>query len=143
MGSGSVTMLKLQQVLQSKVIRIMVFKVQKDCVRMSTVYKSLNMLQIADIYELEIAKFMHCFYHKNLPAVFGNYFKSANSHHTHNAKSITQKSYYLQRMNSHYGQSSCFFMGTKLWNNIPCDIKLLSKFTFNKLIKKNLISKYH
>ena len=96
MGSGSVARLKQLQVLQNKIIRIMIFKVQKDCVRMSTVYKSLNILQIADKYELEIAKFMHSFYHNNLPAVFGNYFKSANTHHTHNTRSITQKNYYLQ-----------------------------------------------
>ena len=74
----------------------MVFKFQKDCVRMSTVYKSLNILQIADIYELEIAKFMHSFYHNNLPAVFGNYFKSVDIRHTHNTRSITQKNYYLK-----------------------------------------------
>ena len=72
----------------------MVFKVQ-DCVKMSTVYKSLNILQIADIYELEIAKFMLSFYHNNLPEVFDKYFKSANTHHTHNTRSITQKNYYL------------------------------------------------
>ena len=79
---------------------------------MSTVYKSLNILQIAD--ELEIAKFMHSFYHNNLPAVFDYYFKSASTHRTHNASSITQKNYYLQRMNSHCEQSSRFFMGTKV-----------------------------
>ena len=112
---------------------------------MSTVYKSLNILQIADtgICELEITKFMHSFYHNNLPEVFDDYFKSANAHHTHDTRSIIQKTYYLQRINSHCGQSSCFFMGTKIWNNIPRNIKLLSKFNFNKLIKKNLISQYH
>ena len=131
--------------LQNKLslIRIMVFKVQKDCVRMSTVYKLWNILQIGDMYQLEIAKFMHSFYRNNLPAVFDNYFKSAHTHHIHNTRSITQKKYYLQRMNSHCGQSWCFFMGTKVWNNISCNNKLLSKFTSNKLIKKNLISKYH
>ena len=61
-GSGSVTMLKQLQVLQNNIIRIRVFEVQKDCVKMSTVYKSLNILQIADIYELEITKFMHSFH---------------------------------------------------------------------------------
>ena len=82
-GSGSVTMLKQPQVLQNKIIRIMVFKVPKDCVKMSTVYKSLNIRQIADIYDLEIAKFMHSFYHHNLPPVFDNYFKSLVSLATH------------------------------------------------------------
>ena len=90
-GSGSVTMLKQLQVLQNKIIRIMVFKVQKDCVRMSTVYKCLNKLQITDIYEPETAKFMHPFYHNNLPAVFDSYFKSANTQYTPNTRSITRK----------------------------------------------------
>ena len=80
---------------------VVVVEVQKDCVKVSTVHKSLNILQIADIYDLEIAKIMHSFYHNDLPKVFDNYFKSANTHHTHNTRSITHKNYYLQKMNFH------------------------------------------
>ena len=48
---------------------VVVVEVQTDCVKMSTAHKSLNILQIADIYELEIAKIMHSFYHDDLPKV--------------------------------------------------------------------------
>ena len=44
-------------------------KFLKDCVKMISMYKSMKILQIQDIYELEMAKFMHSFHHKRLPSV--------------------------------------------------------------------------
>ena len=85
---------------------------------------------------------MHSCYHEKLPEVFNNYFRSADKHHNYVTRSISKKNYFLQRMNSQWGQSSCSFTGTKIWNNIPIETKLLSKFTFNKEMKKNLIDKH-
>ena len=54
------------------------FKCLNDHVKMNKLCKSMNTLQVKDIiYELEMSKFMHSFYHKKLLEVFNNYFKSA------------------------------------------------------------------
>ena len=58
------------QIIQNKIIRIIDFKFLKDCVKMISMYKSMKILQIQDIYELEMAKFMHSFHHKRLPSVW-------------------------------------------------------------------------
>ena len=61
------------QVIQNKIIKIINFKCWNDRVKMNKLYKSMNILQIKDIFELKMSKFMHSFYHKKLSEVFDNY----------------------------------------------------------------------
>ena len=92
-------LLQKVQVVQNRIIQIMHFKSLTDCIPMSTLYKSLNILQVKDIFELEIAKFMHWFHHNKLPENFNFYFKIAPHQHTHFTGSITNKNYFLKRVN--------------------------------------------
>ena len=118
------------------------FKFLKDCVKMISMYKSMKILQIQDIYELEMAKFMHSFHHKRLPSVFDNYFKYLSLQHHHITRSTSNKNLYLQQMKTHRGLTSFSYNGIKIWNKIPINIKLLSKYSFNRRIKLMLINKY-
>ena len=95
-GSGTKSLIEKIQVIQNKIIRITNFKCLNDRVKMNKLYKSMNILQIKDIYELEMSKFMHSFYHKQLPEVFNNYFKSADRHHNYVTRSISKKNDFLQ-----------------------------------------------
>ena len=47
--------------MQNNIIRIMNFNSVKDRVNMSLLYKSMKILKVKDIYELEITKFMHSY----------------------------------------------------------------------------------
>ena len=51
----------------------------------------MKILQIQDIYELEMAKFMHSFHHKRLPSVLDDYFKYLSLQHHHITRSIFNK----------------------------------------------------
>ena len=128
--------------MQNKIIRIMNFKQLKDKVQMCTLYKSMNILLINDIFELEVARFMHSFYHRMLPENFDNYFKSGSTQHSYNTRSITSEGYYLERVVTKSGQLSCIYAGVKIWNKIPLDIKKLSKRSFCRYIKRSLIAEY-
>ena len=89
-----------------------------------------------DIYELEIAKFMHSYYHCELPENFDNYFKNASNHHKYNTRSIVNENYYVERANTRKGQRSCSYIGLKIWNKLLPTIKQLTKYSFNKHITK-------
>ena len=141
-GSANKTSLKKLQSMQNKIIRIMNFKQLKDKVQMCTLYKSMNILLINDIFELEVAKFMHSFYHCMLPENFDNYFKSGSTQHSYNTRSITSEGYYLERVVTKSGQLSCIYAGVKIWNKIPLDIKKLFKRSFCRYIKRSLIAEY-
>ena len=118
-GTAANNLLQKVQVVQNRIIRIMEFKSLADCVPMNILYKSFNILRLKDIFELEIAKFMHSFYHKKIPENFNSYFRTASQQHTHLTRSITNKNYFLKRVNTKYGQSSFNFYGVKIWNKIP------------------------
>ena len=46
------------------------FKCLRDHVQLNPLFKSWNLLKINEIYELEIAKFMHLYDNKHLPESF-------------------------------------------------------------------------
>ena len=84
----------------------------------------MRILQIQDLYELKMAKFMHYFHHKRLPSVFKDYFKYLSLQHHHITRSISNKNLYLRRIKMHRGQTSFSYNGIKIWNKIPINIKL-------------------
>ena len=55
---------------------------------MSTLYKDMKILQVKNIFEIEVAKFMHSFHHGNLPCIFDRYYKPVATQHNHNTRSI-------------------------------------------------------
>ena len=89
-----------------------------------------------------MAKFMHSFHYKRLPSEFVDYFKYLSLQHLHITRSISNKNLNLQRMKTHCGLTSFYYNGIKIWNKIPINIKLLSKYSFNRCIKLMLINKY-
>jgi len=96
------------------------FKFIRDKVKKCTLYKSMKILKVKDIYELEIAKFMHSFHNNLLPANFENYFQTVSNHHNHYTTSIAKNNFYLKRTNSNTrcGQQCFSYSGVKIWNKI-------------------------
>ena len=65
----------------------------------------MKILQVKDMFEIEVAKFMHSFHRRNVPCIFDSYYKPVATQHNHNIRSIiANKNYYLQRMHSQSGQ---------------------------------------
>ena len=62
------------------------FKFVKDKAKMCTPFKSMKILKVKDIFELEIAKFMYSYYHSMLPENFDKYFKYASKHHDYKTR---------------------------------------------------------
>ena len=104
---------------------------------MSLLYKSMKMLKVKDIYELEIAKFMHSYYHCKLSENFGNYFKNASNHHKYNTGSIVNDNYYVERANTRKEQQFCSYIGVKIWNKTNLYQPLNNKINYS-LRKKNI-----
>ena len=92
--------------MQNKIIRIINFKCLRDRVSVSELYKAkaASILQLNDIFKLEMGKFVHSFYHQYLPDDFKNYFSSANIHHSYTTRSLTNKNYFIEKVRG--GQSS-------------------------------------
>ena len=102
----------------------------------------MKILKMKDIYELEIAKFMHSYYHCKLPENFDNCFKNANNLHKYNTRSVVNDNYYVERANTRKGQRSSSYIGVKIWNKLLPTIKQMSKYSFSKHIKKSMNNNY-
>ena len=69
----------------------------------------MNILNINDIYELEVAKFIHSYNKKRLPENFNMSFKPINQFHNYQTRSFTNENYYSERVTLQHTKSSYFF----------------------------------
>ena len=74
-------------------------------------YKSLNTLKVADIYNLELGKFMHQLENNKFPRVFLNFFKKINKIHSYETRLIKTSTYFLNRVTKLFGQLLLSYRG--------------------------------
>ena len=91
-GGTNSTLIHQLQIIQ-KLIRLINFTCLKDHVEMTTLYKSMNILKISDIYELEVAKFIRSYNQKRFPENFNMSFKPTIQFHNYQIRSLTNENY--------------------------------------------------
>ena len=139
-GSSSATNLHQLQVLQNRAIRNMM-KAPRFF-RLDNYYLNLRILKVHDLFNLEIAKFMHSHHNNILPDCFRSFFQESGINHDHNTRSSNSLSYDTIFCRTLRGQRSIRFYGPKIWNEIPLTTKSAAKKSFKKLYKSLVFSKY-
>ena len=104
--------------------------------------KQTNILKLTDLITFHVSLFMFKFHNRLLPAVFDNYFISTSKVHNYNTRLSSQLACSLPRVRTNYGKFNIKFSGSKVWNSLSSDLKLLSIGSFKARIKSNLISRY-
>ena len=79
-----------------------------------------------DIITLQLAVFMYKFHNNLLPPVFDRYFNSVRMIHNYNTRFSSKMTYAIPKVGTNYGIFNIRFQGSKVWNDISDDIKLLS-----------------
>ena len=107
-----------------------------------TLFKSVNILELKDIYQLELAKFMHKAANNDLPHNLNQMFTRISSMHRYPtsssrkrvfAKPIAKKSIYSNWITS---------LGITLWENVDSELKKMSFMAFKKAYRKQIIDNY-
>ena len=82
-GGVSESALHRLNILHNNIIRVMTLKNMPREIRLctKTLFKSVNLLQLKDVFQLELAKFMHKASNKNLPHSLNEMFKRISSLH--------------------------------------------------------------
>ena len=128
--------------LQNKAIRGVTKK--KYIVRITPQYKKLQILKLDDLFILEIAKLMYLFIPNKMPDRFKNYFMYSTdvfSYSTSNSK--TNQLLYFTHYSTNRTQRSFKYLGVKIWNSIPQNIKQHSTYrNFKNSYKYCLVSNY-
>ena len=109
------------------------------------IYKELNILTINDICKLEVAKKMYCFHHQ--PSLEKNIdlpITSIQKTHHYNTRQSSNNDYFLPRKRTESGKKSFSFIGPKIWQEIPTQLKQsnLSFNVFKKKLKQHFINAY-
>ena len=80
--------------------------------------------------------------HDTEKIVLSPYLENLSSIHEHDTRSRTNKNYYLPSVRTNLGKTSFSFNGPKIWNNLPCEIRNASNFSFKRKLKNYLIERY-
>ena len=131
-------------VIHNNILRLMIFRNFPEGLRISndTMFKSLGLLQLKDIYELELAKFMHKAYYKALPHCLNNMFTRIETLHHYPTSSRRNRVYYRKITRSEKAKKWISSEGINLWESIPEFFRNLSFFQFKSKYKKFLIDRY-
>ena len=140
-GSTNSTNLYRLQVLQNRAIRNMTKSPR--FFRLDNHFLNLRILKVHDLYNLEVAKFMYSYSHNTLPICFSSFFQEMGESHDYNTRSRNYKYYSTIRCRSSRGQRSIKYQGPKIWNDIPTSCKDASKYSFKKLYKELIFSRYY
>ena len=82
-----------------------------------------KILQLKDIYNLEVSKFMYKYSTSQLPATFNNYFKLITDVHSYNTRQIKTRQYTLPKTRSNAGAKMIKYSAIEIWSKIPPEIK--------------------
>ena len=108
--------------LQNKAIRIISGTSIKD--RITPYYHRLEILKLDDLYTLEIAKLMYQFTQNKLPDTFDHYFTYSSHVFKYYTRHVSQEDHiFLNRFATSRTQHTIKYIGVKIWNNIPKEIK--------------------
>lgn len=141
-GNACGVYLKKLSVLNNKLIRILFSK--NIFTRIPVLYNVVDALPIEELYEMQLLVVIHkCLYHKHLlPDIFNSYFVNKQAVHSHNTRHVNNL--FRTRCNLSVGQKMTVCIGSKLWNLLPDNLKLVSTLaSFKRNIKmylKNRIS---
>ena len=124
-----------------------IFKLQKKAVRAIShqpfrspslpIFKKLKLLRIQDIFQLRLLTFVYESINKKNPSCFHDYFSFNANFHQHSTRQSNPGNLFLTHRNSfRYGLKSIRYMGAKMWNDLPVEIRNSpSKYSFKNNLK--------
>ena len=128
---------KCLQVLQNRAVR-MICKVPSRT-HSPPLYYNLKLLQVDDIYKLQVAKIMYKFDKKNW---LGSYeMKKINEVHDYFTR-FSQSNYYSRQIANNKTMGALTAAGPRKWSDIPENIKSLDFYNFKFEYKNYLLEQY-
>ena len=138
-GSAQKEILNKINVLQRKVVRCIGRAKYND--HALPIFKSMHFLQLNDIYELHVLKYMHAYIQKDLPSPIIQLFTRNTEIHDHNTRQNVNPHVQIRHTSS--AAKSIVHCGPMLWSKLPNNLKTTcSKKAFIKRYKKHILTNY-
>ena len=129
-GNTYQTSLQPLLLLQKKAIRILTFSSSFE--HTSPLFKDVNVIKLFDEVTVHI---VYKFKNQLLPTNFAVFFTLIKETHNFNTRLSSRMTSALPKTRTNYGIFNIRYQGTKIWNTISDNIKLLSLKQFKKKLK--------
>ena len=123
-------------VLQKRVLRLMYFANSRA--HAVPLFNDANILPLDFLYYESISNLMHDINNIIAPVNISNLFVSTSSVHYYNTRSSTSRNYYIKKSRLQLRKHAFSSVGAKLWNEIPNQIRHLTKKAFKRKLKQTL-----
>ena len=126
---------KRLQSAQTRILKMLLHKKRTDSA--SAIYRNLQILNLKQLHELFVLIFVYKQQHNLLPAIYNEYYvrvKATTDRITRQSENIL-----IEKYRTNQGQKTIKFVGGKLWNILPNDIKESSSVNTFKLKCKGYI----
>ena len=136
-GNSCKTYLNKLLKLQKRAVR----HICKTSFRHSSIplFRDLHILNVYNMYNLELGVFMYKYSIDDLPTIFKDYFTKRSQIHNRDTRNMTN--YNLRKNRTNFASKGVKTSGPGFWNSLPKEIKLsLNVKTFRKQLKDNIFS---
>jgi len=115
-------------VLNNRLLRIVLKKSIKT--HNNDLYESYFTLHLQLLHQFNILLFMHNYvYHRNkLPVVFSTYFEENKVIRKYNTRQ--KNDFHIDSIKSEIGKRSIKYKDSKLWNDLPAELKEIQSFKY-------------
>ena len=136
-GAAANSILVRLHILNNKILRILQCKLTRE-IHVRDLYLNYKTLPVDMLYRMQILLFVHKSIHHAyiLPSVFHNCFLFNSTIHNYDTRH--KGDLHLSSVSNNYGQLTISFVGSKLWNALPLDLKLC----FSTIVFKTGVQKY-
>ena len=125
-------------ILQKRALRLLFFADVRD--HAIPLFLEANVLPITFLYHECVASLMYDINSNNAPINMLHLFKETSSVHSYNTRSSTSGNLYVQNSRLEMQRRSFSRLGVRLWNEIPCHMRVLPKNTFKKVLRTSLLN---
>ena len=143
-GGSNQTKLNKINIIHNNILRLMTLRNTPNNFRLSnnTLYKSLNLLKISDIYKFELAKIMHRDNNNSLPTFLQDIFVSIDTMHRYTTLFRRNRQYRRSLMSTCSYRNWISSAGVLLRKSVNPDLKNLNYKQFCTTFRSGLINDY-
>ena len=132
----------LSAYFKKKVLKIITFN--KVIASSAPLFVALQILKLNDIFKFQVTSFVYECLNNLAPIYFSDYFVSIHSVHNVGTRQSKKGDLFALRCNTtQYGLRSIHYLGVRIWNSLPIEIRESPSLSiFKKKLKDFLLASY-
>ena len=125
--------------LQKRIVRYICHQPARS--HTNPLFIKTEILKLKEIFELQICKLMHKYRNNSLNIGTNKTIKLSDKHN-YNTRLASTSNYFMPQPRTNLGLTSFSYLGPKLWQGVPLELKNLNQSLFKCKYKQYLLNRY-